>query len=530
MFHKILALIFLCLLVLTLSAAPALTGTGEFPPSVMKALEASGNNRPELEKAFTHYQQRSDSSEIDRLKYMAVQYLIENMEGHCYVTYKLVDTAGEEVDFNVLDYPDYDSLERAVGAIEDARGVLDYKRKDKFDDLQTITADFLMNQIDYAFRAWTEKPWAQNLTFEQFCDYVLPYRGSNEPLEPWREYFWSRYEGIVDSMSDPTDIVEAARIINDDVRSWFGFDPRYYYHPTDQGLSEMLGSELGRCEDMTNVTIYAFRANGLAVTSDYTPYWANSGNNHAWNAILLADGRVVPFMGAEANPGEYKLANKLAKVYRKMYALQPDNLIFQTRKQEEVPRWLAGKNYIDVTPDYTEVFDVSLSFTEELPDSVDMAYLCVFNSGEWQAIHWGRIFDGTAVFTDVGSDIVYLPALYLNEEIEPFGPPFVLEKNTGKVITLEASGLNSMVKLTGTTQRKQEISTDGVAKSSLADGKEYEFFVWQDGWQSLGTATAGDEPLGFENVPQGGLYWLVADDSDREERIFTIDDSIQVWW
>ena len=70
---------------------------------------------------------------------------------------------------------------------------------------------------------------------------------------------------------------------------------------------------------MTNVTIYAMRANGLAVTSDYTPYWANSGNNHAWNAILTGEGKVVPFMGAEANPGEYRLANKLAKVYRKTW-------------------------------------------------------------------------------------------------------------------------------------------------------------------------------------------------------------------
>lgn len=37
---------------------------------------------------------------------------------------------------------------------------------------------------------------------------------------------------------------------------------------------------------MTNLAIFAMRANGLAVTSDYTPFWADSSNNHAWNAIL----------------------------------------------------------------------------------------------------------------------------------------------------------------------------------------------------------------------------------------------------
>ena len=83
---------------------------------------------------------------------------------------------------------------------------------------------------------------------------------------------------------------------------------------------------------MTNLTIYAMRANGLAVTSDYTPYWANSGNNHAWNAIVTPGGEVIPFMGAESNPGKYHLANKVAKVYRKTFGKQKANLAFQQRK------------------------------------------------------------------------------------------------------------------------------------------------------------------------------------------------------
>jgi len=144
-------------------------------------------------------------------------------------------------------------------------------------------------------------------------------------------------------MADPSDPIEAAVLINDDIKSWFKFDPRFYYHPTDQGLSEMLENGMGRCEDMTNITIYAMRANALGITSDYTPYWANSGNNHAWNAIVAPDGKVTPFMGAESNPGKYRLANKMAKTYRKTFSKQKNNLVFQKKKQEKVPGWLAGK-------------------------------------------------------------------------------------------------------------------------------------------------------------------------------------------
>ncbi|MCJ7459130.1 MAG: hypothetical protein MUP17_09085, partial [candidate division Zixibacteria bacterium] len=260
-----------------------------YPPEVTAVLDSAGSNRGELEKVLSYYFSAKDS-----LKLQAAFFLIGNMEGHSYVTYVLQDTNKKEVSFNVLDYRDYDTLRAEFDTLEAHHGSLDFEKKEIIYDLKTITADFLIKQIDYSFKAWREKPWAKNLSFEQFCEYVLPYRGSNEPLENWREFFWEKYKGLEKKMTDPSDPVQAAKLINDDVKSWFTFDPRYYYHPTDQELSEMLKNHLGRCEDMTNVTIYAMRANGLAVTSDYTPFWANAGNNHAWNAIVTPDGKAIP--------------------------------------------------------------------------------------------------------------------------------------------------------------------------------------------------------------------------------------------
>ena len=209
------------------------------------------------------------------------------------------------VAFDCRDYADFDALLVAIDSLETEHGGLDFRKGDRVNDLEEITAEFLTNHIDHAFKAWRERPWAQFLSFDQFCQYVLPYRGSNKPLEQWRPYYWEKYGAIDDSLADPTDPAAAAVAINRDVRSWFGFDQRWYYHPADQGHSEMLESGRGRCEDMTNITIYALRANGLAVTSDYTPHWGNANGNHAWNSILLPDGEVVPFMGAEADPGSY---------------------------------------------------------------------------------------------------------------------------------------------------------------------------------------------------------------------------------
>lgn len=508
-----------------LLAASATAAPADLDTRIQEVLDSAGTNRTELETVLRHYKDSGDS-----LKYQASRFLIGNMLGHCYVTYRLVDSADATVTFDPLIYPDYDSLTRSFGTLEDQFGVLDYARDDKVDDVTTISSAFLIDQVDFAFRAWCEKPWAKKLPFKLFREYVLPYRGSNEPLEGWRQYFWKRYADLPARMKDSTDPIEAARLINMDVRSWFGFDPRYYYHPTDQGLDEMVASGLGRCEDMTNVTIYALRANGIAVTSDYTPYWANTGNNHAWNAVVTPDGQAIPFMGAEADPGEYKLANKAAKVYRKMFSDQPENLFFQPRKQDSLPRWLAGKNYRDVTAAYGPVSDVPVTLTQPSTDSVDIAYLCVFNTGEWQPIQWGRIVDDKVIFKAMAPGIAYLPALYLNGKIVPCADALILHDD-GQLKSLTADEADTeAITVASTTKRTLEASTDSVQKSFLQPGVRYTLAYWQNGWQTHGDAVAGDTPLRFDSVPGGGLYLLTPEDSDHEERIFTFENNAQIWW
>jgi len=495
-----------------------------YSSEVLQVLEKAGDNRIQLEKVLNHFETGKDTVGLK-----AAQYLISNMEGHRYTIYGLYDTSHSEVEFDVLAYPDYQTLIQAWDEIEAERGELDFEKKESIMDIDVITADYLVENITWALKAWREKPWARDLSFDDFCAYLLPYRGSGEPLESWRQVFWQRYEDLEQKMENPKDPVEAARLINSDIKSWFSFDPRFYRHPTDQGLREMLTNRMGRCEDMTNITIYAMRANGLAVTSDYTPHWADANNNHAWNAIVTPDGRVIPFMGAETNPGEYKLAHRTAKVYRKMFAQQKDNLAFQ-KEEEKVPPWLGGKSYLDVTSDYTDVCDVTITFSDPVADSIHYAYLCVFNWGEWKAIHWGKVENQKALFTDMGKDIAYLPMFYINEELAHAAAPFILEKD-GQMRELENKGNRKItVSLVATSRPSSKDTTQALPKSFLTSGKEYELFYWKDEWVSIGKAVATDQPLQFGNVPEGCLYWLVATDSRQEERIFTIENGVQVWW
>lgn len=503
-------------------------GPREFkiPEKVSSILEKAGNNRTELEKVIQHFK---DNKEV--IKEEAAYYLIGNLEDQGYAIYRLVDTAGKVVEFNVLDYVNYDSLLLGWDAMETEKGKLKFELDTLMRDYHTLSSDYLIKNIDLAFEAWENNPWSKNLSFDQFCEYVLPYRSSNEPVEEWRSYFMQELDWVKDSLKDKADPVEATCLVNDYIKSWFRFDPRYYEHPTDQGLKEMLKDKMGRCEDMTNLAIYAMRALGIPVMSDFTPYWANTGNNHAWNAVLDKNDSVIIFMGGESNPGEYRLGNKLSKVYRKTFAIQEKSLAMKMEDWEKAPKYLSSKTIRDVTNEYVPVTQVKIELTKGIPDSTNFAYLCVFNTGEWCAIDYTRLFGNKASFTKMGMGIAYLPAFFYDKEIIPAGNAIILT-DSGKVETKIPDGKNLLtVQVYSTTQRLTKETTDFIEEAAFKPGSSYTLYYWKDKWEKIGTEKAGDGPMVFQNVPSDALYWLVEEGSRKEERIFTLDDKgRQIWW
>lgn len=487
-------------------------------------LQDSKNNKKELKTAAKYFMKNNQADKLG-----ALLFLYENMRNHAFVKIGLFDENEIEVNWKFEQYDNYDEAKKALDLLEEEFGELHWKKKEKKIDHQTISSEFIIDNIDLAFKAWEEKPWSQDYNYKIFKEYILPYRGSNEPIESWRSwrgYFLDNYKDIPSQMFDETDILEAAEIINKDLKNWFKFNSKYYLHPTDQGLFEMLMSKEGRCEDMSNLAIYALRANGIAATSDYTPHWANTGNNHAWNVLIMPDGKTVPFMGAESDLKSYELSGKAAKVYRKMFSEQKNNLAFKLRDNENAPAWLSGKCYTDVTNEYTRVSDVNISIDTTIPDSTRFLYLCVFNSGEWKAIHWAELIDSTAIFTNMGVDIAYLPMFYVNEDLIPASQPFILTKNGDKKILNGDDSFENVILKAVTNQKRGRTSSS----SYLENGAKYELFYWDEGWISFGTQVAKNSPLTFEDLPSNRLYWLVKENSDEEERIFTYTNQKQFWW
>ncbi len=506
---KLLIFIFITALVVQIA------GCCTWPKEVCQTLNDAGKNRSNLEKVLMHYQNTDDP-----LKYDAAVFLISNISDHGFADISFFNDEGNEVPFDSTDYANFDEALKDFQELEKNHGELTHKKKEYIRDVDVITADFLIENIELAFESWRQNPWSRKMSFEAFCHTILPYRISNEPLDRWRKPCMQRYADLPSQLQDISDPSDAARLIQADVDQWIRFNDKYYLHPTDQSYSQMCHSKQGRCEDITNMTTFAMRANAVATASDYTPAWANRDNNHAWTAILDRNGR-----------GNAELFNIPAKVYRKTFAIQKDSPIFQKKKNEQIPPWLAGRHYLDVTEQYVKTTDVTIHCTLPAPKHSTFVYLCVFNGGNWAPIAAAQLDGSNATFERMGRDIVYLPAYYADDAIHPAAPALIIHPD-GSLQHLQADLTGNQTVTISTT--KPEITDDDtrlrIATRSVEPGNIYELFVWDDEWKSLGQQTGGQTPIQHQNLNRGRLYWLTEKDGRKLERVFTIENGQQIWW
>lgn len=152
------------------------------------------------------------------------------------------------------------------------------------EDLTAITEDLFVDTLRDAYFARNHFPWAAEYSEEIFLQYVLPPRVSQEPLEPWREYFLKELQPLVDgieSMSEAEDIAF----------DWAGKLAIFQQTQSrDQGPFETIAGGYGRCEELMILYIDALRAIGIPARQAWTPYWTYQDNNHAWTEIISEDG------------------------------------------------------------------------------------------------------------------------------------------------------------------------------------------------------------------------------------------------
>lgn len=403
-----------------------------------EALVISGNNRPELEKVLHHYQQ----NESDSLKLKAAIFLIENMPGHQSLGGPYIDKYYKDIDSILSDHSIPDRLKQVQDMSSKYDSLLTIE-----EDINVISADYLINNIDSAFHVWQEKSWAKHVEFSDFCEYILPYKATEyQPMENWREKFYGKFE-------DFTRITRhcpryqyssylACGSINMSLRN-LGIQlglldlSTPLLHP-----SLLVKLPVGSCVEYALIGVSVMRSKGIPVAFDYTPQWPFQAQGHSWNVVLANNGKNIVFTGAESDPGvAHKAEDKMAKVFRKTYAINRE-LQELNKKEKYVPLTFQSNFIKDVTSEYMQTYDVEVKALPSLKQNSQYAYLAVFDNKEWVPIHWAKIKKDKALFTNMGKEIVYMPVYYTKEGIKPMSHPFLLN-HEGKVQWLNADTIHT---------------------------------------------------------------------------------------
>jgi len=166
-------------------------------------------------------------------------------------------------------------------------------------DLMELKADYLVENIQWAYRARAEFPWAKVIREELFLNDVLPYASINERRDAWRKDFFGRFSPLVKDCKTPG---EAAQVLNREMWDMVGVRYHASKRPKpDQSPYESIEAKFASCSGLSVMLIDACRSVGVPARFVGTPMWSNKRGNHSW--VEVWDGNDWQYTGAcEYNP------------------------------------------------------------------------------------------------------------------------------------------------------------------------------------------------------------------------------------
>lgn len=426
----------------------------KLPSHIADIIDRSGNNSDALKSVIRHYSKEPK----DSLKLKAAYFIIENIEGM--YTLDTASTEGNEIYFNLLKaswHTDgrimYSRVTKAIDSVNNKLNIVPSNPPIRYlSEMHTIMSEFIIDNIEDAFYVWENMPWAKSISFEDFCEYILPYRCTDTYSVDARNFFLERYKHLQDSVPDSSNPFEAGDVIVRDVNYWFKEDVDLLYkfpYLRPIKFSDLLKGKMGPCIDANSVRVTALRSMGVPAALDQTPTWGNSNSAHFWYRIVDPQHDTITALITNENvnrktqhiisatsfdavhstgappDAQVMFIRTIPKVFRKTFSKQKDNLAMIKTKEDTVPDFFANPRLKDVTEEYVITTDVSIRLNDSLPDQ-KFVYLCTFNNAEWKPAAWAVIKDGRATFTKIGKNVVYLPAYYYRGNFVPAGYPFLL--------------------------------------------------------------------------------------------------------
>ena len=406
----------------------------------------AGDNAWQLERVLIYYKYIHRDAE----KYEAAKFLIENMQyhqgrGRILSVPSEVEAWRAETDsiywatvagHTLSDFP-WDSLrvrqQRRRAVIE--ADTLDAVQADMelHPDAETMTFRFLTQHIDHAFHVWRESRYASHLSFDEFKEYILPYRSVRGYgfLETGRRYdeLFGKYILQTDSDSLESTVTYYNRMANG-LRDLSG-------KTHSQGLAGIYGlysRDFHDCVDIASYGCNILRACGIPTVVEYNVCYREWAGRHYHCSVYNDSTRKWECFTPESSlPGDgtWSFAPCM-NIYRSTYGAQPESPYFLRAEGEYVPPILDNPCFRDVTALYRETTQVTLPF--HAGHSGKLAYLAVYNFVEGlMPVTWATVNSARreVTFKNVLRDVLYFPVYYPSEGYKAFGQPFYIHREEG---------------------------------------------------------------------------------------------------
>lgn len=376
----------------------------------------------------------------DSLKYQAALFLIDNMvyyqgadSGEMKSMYKAYEI------FSTGKYSYQQALDSAAKLCGPPKNIKNVVWKTDLD----INPGFLVSNIEWAFKVWTEQPWGKNVSFEQFCEYILPYRIGNEELIPWREKLYYQFMPIIDKYKNDSNIVNptfAAHVVLDSLLK------APFHFTGEMGTEVRIGPRIvdwrgGSCLDLCDMLVYIYRALGIPCGIEELPMRGNNNAPHYWNFIEDSNGQTWYFsmfywwhrlLKADVYGDVY------GKVFRHKFSLNQNMVDSLRMHPDSVHPIFRFPFFEDVTHLYAKdkAFTLTLNskhFTQKMR-SGELVYLCMSDRYNWKPVGWTRYNKG-AIFKFCHGGTIYCLAVYdaKKEELRTVTSPFSVDVENGRM-------------------------------------------------------------------------------------------------
>ena len=403
------------------------------------ALKAAGDNKKELKAVLHHY--RTEDKDTEKLR--AAKYLIANMPAH----YSYRDTAAINSYYRkALEIlgtgPSPDWQRDTLRQISDSEyaGLT----RNIIPDVEVMTADYLIYSIDRAFQEWRTRPWSRHLTYDEFQEWILPYKVTElQSLDAWRDTLPAHYTDSISTV--PADDVErnsisgAIEIVRGEIHSkQSAIGHRVIWE--DRGSIPMRSAATwvrmtyGSCMDYVIMGTAVFRSVGLPAAVDQVPSWGRNSEGHSWYVFLSDRGREEPtinslIIGAGM---PFYTNERIPKVWRTTYTINRDRVKYRNTAKYVYPFELCQE---DVTDHYTRTSNLEIETnrkqTAKLTDKkyVYIAMAVNADGPQWKVLDFGTLRRGKARFKNMGREMLYIALGYDGRKLIPISQPFILHKS-----------------------------------------------------------------------------------------------------